>query len=612
MLQKITSLVAVFMLCVSQQVYSEESTSHQLGQKLMLDLRYFCDDGTAHEQCTTPVTELNEQLAEVLVSAQIGGVILFAENLENISQIVTFVYDMQSLMKAHNLPPLFIAIDQEGGRVARLDDSIATRFVGNMAIGATYSQHKDGFAKSVGRGIARSLKPLGFNVNFAPTVDVNVNPLNPVINVRSYGESPAMVAELGEATVAAMQKEGIMSALKHFPGHGDTHTDSHTGLPRVAHDAATVSRTDVLPFARIISSPTPPAMVMTAHIQYPHLDSTEFKAKDGSMTILPATMSKAILTGLLRDKLKYKGVIVTDALDMAGIAHYFDPASAVIQTFKAGADIALMPFSIRNLQDITAFWEMHRQLMAAVKNNALDKPGLSRSVARIAKLKTHYNVGAFTRAPLETRIAQAQGMLPVSENKALEKQLARAAVTQLYNRNVLPLNADKTWHIIMPDAARCEAMTHALAALLSKTDMTCLNLATLPEGEPYKAWRKGDGVIAMDITPQHSLAEMGGMDDIHRLSGRADKPAQIAWLKTALAYARNNNMPTVFVALRAPYNISEFAGLADAALTTYGYNVTVAPGKPASGAVFNALAAVLAGKQRANGVLPVTVSGLPK
>ncbi|MDX1391883.1 MAG: glycoside hydrolase family 3 N-terminal domain-containing protein, partial [Rheinheimera sp.] len=245
------------------------SVSQMLGQKLMLDLRYYCEQAPVNGQCRTPMTRLPPALANLIRQYNIGGVILFAENLADVAQIVQLNRDLQAAAAASALKlPLFISIDQEGGRVARLPRNLATSFAGNMAIGATYAAHGTAYASAVGRILADELLALGFNVNFAPTVDVNVNPDNPVINVRAFAEQAPVVAQLGGAMTSAMQQRGMIAALKHFPGHGDTAVDSHLGLPRVDHSAAQIRNVDLLPFARIIKQHNP-GMIMTAHIQYP-------------------------------------------------------------------------------------------------------------------------------------------------------------------------------------------------------------------------------------------------------------------------------------------------------------------------------------------------------
>lgn len=604
-----TIVTLCLILCAS--CASQPDYRFILGQKLMLDMRFYCADNTPTEQCKTPVTSLLPEFADIIRKGRIGGVILFAENLDSIEQIVELNYDLQELAKQAGLPPLFIAIDQEGGRVARLSDEIATRFVGNMAIGATFKAHDKAFATAVNDGIAKSIKLLGFNVNFAPTVDVNINPDNPVINVRSYSESAPVVASLGAAAVEALQKNNIISALKHFPGHGDTHTDSHTGLPRVEHDAATIEAVDLLPFKTAIEQTSAPAMVMTAHIQYPQLDNTRFIALDGQQTLVPATLSKKILTGLLRDKLQFTGLIVTDALDMAGIAHYVSHRDAVIKTFQAGADIALMPYAIRNPDSIKQFWSLYSQWLAAMKNGELAVSEMQASLARIANTKQQFELATYTQQSKQTRVEVAQASLPMSTNKQIEKELASAALTRVFDNGVLPLSGQH-FVLIMPDEARCLAMKTAVAAIRPELIMDC----STPSGNILKGTSpvlEGvDGVIVADISPQHSLAEMGGMADLNEWRNRPDQSSQHDFAQQLLKLAQSQNIPTVFVALRAPYVMSKFRHVADAGIATFGYNVMVTKDEQdnvqsASGAVFDVLAAGLFTPFTFSGTSPVTI-----
>lgn len=606
MIRRFALLVSIIILtsCSPSGTASGEQQPLQLGQKLMLDFRYFCTDGTASEECKTPVTELPDELAEVLRKGMIGGVILFADNLQSGEQIVTLIDQMQTVMREAQLPPLFIAVDQEGGRVARLPAELSTRFAGNMALGATFIDHKTHFAEQVASGIAKELNLLGFNLNFAPTVDVNVNPQNPVINVRSYGEDPAVVAALGQTTVATLQEHGIMSALKHFPGHGDTQVDSHTGLPRVEHSRETIEQVDLLPFRRIINSATPPAMVMTAHIQYPALDDTKFIASNGEPTVVPATMSHKILTGVLRKELGFNGVIVTDALDMAGIAHYYAPLEATIATFKAGADIALMPYTIRTPADIKGFWQYLAGLEQAASSGELNTTELADSALRIQQLKAEYSLDVPPTKSLSARLETLEQM-PLVNNIQVEQALADAATTLVYDNGVLPLQA-KQWYAVMPDTLRCQAFTDALARQKPEVRSECLSLAELPEGQPWLDWSADAAVVVGDITPHHSLAEMGGMDDLASWRERPSKADQHAWLQELMASAAAREQETVFVALRTPYVITDFRAVADAALATYDYSAALQPSGQVMSASFDALiAALLSGEAAGN--LPVTV-----
>lgn len=597
------SLVAVT-ACSPQEPDSAELTRLQVGQKLMLDFRYFCTDGTPSQECKTPVTTLPKELATVLREGRIGGVILFADNLQEGSQIALFVEQMQQVMRDAQLPPLFIAIDQEGGRVARLPANLSTRFGGNMALGATFEKHGTAYAEQVASGIAAELSAFGFNLNFAPTVDVNVNPQNPVINVRSYGENPKVVAALGQTTVATLQQHGIMSALKHFPGHGDTHVDSHTGLPRVDHDRATIEQVDLLPFKHIINSSTPPAMVMTAHIQYPALDNTKFVATNGEPTIVPATMSRKILTGVLREELGFNGVIVTDALDMAGIAHYYAPLEATIATFNAGADIALMPYTLRTPADIEGFWNYYKGLEQAVADDTIDAQQLKASYLRIKQLKAQYRLDVPPTIEIAERIERLEQM-PFANNVNVETALAHAATTLVYDTNILPLTATQ-WYAVMPDTLRCQAFMDALAQQRPDVKGECLSLAALPDSKPWLEWPADAAIVVGDITPHHSLAEMGGMDDLASWRERPSKTEQHAWLQDLLAYAQTRGQNTVFVALRTPYVISAFQEVADAAVATYDYSAAVDPEGRVRSASFAALIEVLSSGVAA-GTLPVSV-----
>ncbi|WP_100642785.1 glycoside hydrolase family 3 N-terminal domain-containing protein [Alteromonas facilis] len=597
-------------LCCSFSLKAQwETLAFQLGQKQMLDIRYFCEDSTPENPCRTPVTQLTPELAEMLVRHQIGGVILFAENIQSVEQTQTLIQALQTTVKKAGLPPLFIAIDQEGGRVSRIPVSASNAFAGNMAIGATYEKHKTHYAKAVNSAIAEQLKALGVNTNFAPTVDVNVNPENPVINVRSYGESSKAVAELGLASVKALQSNGVIAAMKHFPGHGDTHVDSHTGLPLVEHAREIINDVDLRPFRHAIElgEGAQPEMIMTAHIQYPALDKRTFKTLDGSDTILPATLSKSILTDLLRNEMGYQGVVVTDALDMAGIAHYMSSEDALLQTFYAGADIALMPFTIRDPMDIAAYDQLMASVQRQIKAGKADKQSrgigmvtasqLDASAQRIAKLKKRY--------ALASSIDKSNNAMPRFD--ALEKALAVNAITPVITKVALPI-PNNSILMLMPDNARCLAMKNAMLAQQYR-EVDCISLANrLDMAQLEKQLASAATIIVGDISPQHSMAEMGGMDDLVEWQNRTNKAQQFAIIKHTLAQAKAQQKLTVFVALRAPYVISQFSDDVDIALVTYDYRIYQDPDGQARGVMFDALANVLSGKVTARGNLPVTVT----
>lgn len=602
-----TVFFCLLMLITGVTQAQSPTPAQQIGQKLILDFRYFCAQGTSSAACRTPVTTLPDQLKTLLQDYQIGGVILFGQNIESREQVLSLNYAMQQAMAGNGRPPLFIAIDQEGGRVARLPDSITSRFVGNMAIGASAPARQAYFARQVAGRTASALKLLGFNTNFAPSVDINSNPANPVINVRSYGESPALVAELGQLTVAQMQQHGILSAVKHFPGHGDTHVDSHSGLPVVTHAQERIEQVELLPFKQILASETPPAMVMTAHIQYPALDDSTLTSRDGEQIIIPATLSQPILTGVLREQLGYTGLVVTDAMDMAGIAQFFTPEQALTQTFSAGADLALMPMPVRTPADIEALTAVIKRLAAKLDSGELDPAATQASLARIARTKAQFKIGQWVNETLSTRLSQA-AVLPRPADAKIEQALARAALTAVKTTpDTLPLNTAGRWQVLMPDTARCDAFVQAVLQRQPKLPIQCHALTSLP-ATALPALDAQDVVIIGDISPQHSVAEMGGLDSNEEVSGRLSVSESQAYARRLLQHARQQGATGVFVAMRAPYAAADFAPLSTLSLATFGYNVTVNERGQAGGAVYEALADALLGRRALTGAAPVSLA----
>ena len=579
-----------------------------LGQKLMLDLRYYCEQPVAPGACRTPLTQLPPALAELITQHHIGGVILFAENLQDPEQIVKLNLDLQQAAAKAGALPLFIGIDQEGGRVARLPRQQSTSFSGNMAIGATFAQHGNRFATEVGQILATELLSLGINVNFAPTVDVNVNPQNPVINVRSFGEEPHKVAVLGSAMTKAMQQKGLLVSLKHFPGHGDTHVDSHLGLPRVDHSKEQIARVDLLPFAQIIKEAAP-AMIMTAHIQFPALDSSTFSSKNGEQMIKPATLSRSILTGVLREQLNYQGLIVTDALDMAGISHFFTVPQAVIETFAAGADIALMPVKLQSPAELANLAALLDELEAAVQSGKLSQRELHASYQRIVAAKQPLQ----SQARPDARLARTVLANPL--HRASELALARAAVTVVKGESSLPLNLDnKTTVLLMPDLSKGTLLKNYLKQLAPKAgNIELISLQRLNLDQAKRQIAAADQVIAGFISPMQSLAEIGGMDDLSgiRNMGEAYQQQQQYFLQL-LQYGAALKKPQTFVSLRSPYEISLYAPYAERTLATYAYHGWQDEKGNWVSPVYQALAEVLLGHSKATGRLPVTLVAQPE
>ena len=615
----------------SAKTISSEAVSavkNMLGQKIILDFRYFCEDGTPSSRCRTPMTEIPPSLLRVLSTHNIGGVILFSENIQNAEQLITLNYTMQRHMVNAGRQPLFIAVDQEGGRVARLPSDMLSPFAGNMAIGATFHQRGHAFAQSVASHIGQTLLPLGVNTNFAPSVDVNSEPKNPVINIRSFSEKPEQVAALGQAFVSAMQSMGVLAAIKHFPGHGDTHVDSHSGLPQVTHTKAQAMAGDILPFANIIKSATPPAMVMSAHIQYPSLDDTEIADKNGKQQIVPATLSKKILTDMLRKQLGYEGLVVTDALDMAGITQFFSHEEALVRAFSAGADIALMPFTIRNRKDINAFSKLLDNVAIRLINKSsdsfLESAFLISSCNRILKAKQQFNLESFVSKPVSWWLNEAKENTSIDnpnslKNKGIqiEKALSRASVSVLFGKGELPVTSTR-WLALMPDAARCLAFESALIRASSKSsnkplEFACLPLTALPKKQlAMMLLKQAEVLVVGNISPLHANYELGGLDLPEHVKQRASESDVMAFSKMMMTAAKLQSKTVVFAPLRMPYKANDLKNVADISIATFSYAISIdKQGGKGNNKVtsysLNALADVLVGNAVAEGRAPVSL-----
>ena len=259
---------------------------------------------------------------------QPAGITLFRYlNVDNPAQVRQLNQLLQEAARQAGLPPLLITADQEGGQLLAIGEGV-TLLPGNMALGAAGSPE---LARQAGGVLGRELAAMGINVDYAPCADVNVNPQNPVVGTRSFGENPQTVANLTAAMVAGMQSAGVAATAKHFPGHGDTASDSHRGIPVVPHSLERLRRVEFPPF--IAAAQAGVKLVMTAHLALPAVDGRED---------LPATLSPRILKGLLRAELGFKGVIVTDAMDMQAIRQGEALGEEVVRAAAAGADLLLI------------------------------------------------------------------------------------------------------------------------------------------------------------------------------------------------------------------------------------------------------------------------------
>ncbi|WP_028401095.1 glycoside hydrolase family 3 protein [Ectobacillus panaciterrae] len=541
------------------------SLEEKVGQMLMLDFRMWKKQG---EATATGFTVMNDEVGSIIQKYHLGGVILFAENTIGTEQTTRLV---DGLQKASPHIPLFVTIDQEGGIVTRLQ--FGTNLPGNMAIGATRDTKE---AYQAGKVIGTELKALGINVNFGPDMDVNNNPGNPVIGVRSFGSNPNLVAEMGKETIRGLQSQNIIAAPKHFPGHGDTAADSHYGLPLVAHSKR-LQQVELYPFKQAIANGVD--MIMTAHVQFPAFDDTKYiSKKDGQEIMVPATLSRKVLTDLLRNEMKFNGVIVTDALNMKAIADNFGQEEAVIMAINAGVDIALMPAQVNSLGREQNLANVFNAVINAVKIGKIEPREIDDSVERILALKIKRGLLPVNpnQVPLEQKVANAMQVVGNPAHQAIEKNMAEKAVTLLKNENhMLPFKPKKGEKILVlaPFQDQVDAMKMTIENLkingkLKDVTVTGLKFGNTSFDEAAKAAiDAADYVITGSYIVKNDPAVNDGViDDTVQNSSKW----ATAFPRAVMKYSQEKNKHIVMMSLRNPYDAANFPE-AKAALAVYGH-----------------------------------------
>lgn len=309
---------------------------------------------------------LPDEVAQLL-GRGLGGVALFRRNIAERDQVISLCASIRRA--AENLPPPLIAVDEEGGRVQRLKNICPPippmHDIGQKGVTAAFE---------TGKAIGRELASLGFNVNFAPVLDVNTNPSNPIIGDRAFSDQADTVATCGVAFIKGLQSEGIIACGKHFPGHGDASMDSHLDLPVITADEETLLRRELIPFGTAILEGL--KMVMTAHCVYPAVDER-----------LPATLSRLVIEGWLRNKLGFSGVVITDDLGMKAIADRFSFEEVIELGLYAGIDIFL---HCGSQGEGIALIETLQKL---ISNGNISKARVEEAASRVMKLRQSLSQG---------------------------------------------------------------------------------------------------------------------------------------------------------------------------------------------------------------------------
>lgn len=510
----------------------------KLGQILMMDFRNW---GVDPQGKKLPLINSNEELQKIIHDYHLGSVILFRENLIDTPQTVQLINDLQQ--SRSNLP-LFISTDQEGGYVTRL--RVGTEMPGNMALGATGSSK---LAELAGSIHGYELSSLGFNFNFGPVVDVNNNQNNPVIGVRSYSDDPQKVSELAKSYIKGIHKYPVLTSLKHFPGHGNVASDTHFALPIIPIDKAAWESVELEPF--IQAMPVTDA-IMTAHVVVPALDNSKLKTLNGEQAGTPATLSRPILTDILRNQLNFKGLVLTDAMDMGAISANFERNWAVKQAILAGNDIVLMPMEIAKEADAQQLDALYQYLKTESERDPQLKARIDESATRVVNTKLAKKISADAH-----QIDRAEKVVGSQQHKDTENFIAGQAITLIKNEGVLPYPLKSTNNIMVfsDEQPRNELIKKHLEEIAREyhSEMT-ISSEVVKLGEDT-------------LQPEQIARLIDGQQLI--LLATYNLAANPVNAQNIIDAAHNANIPLVVISTRNPYDIAWLNNV-DANIAIYG------------------------------------------
>ena len=469
--------------------------------------------------------------------------------------------ETRRLQQAANVP-LFFAADYERG-VGRFNNAL-TELPSNMALGATRDTL---LAAAAGRLTALESRALGVNLILAPVVDVNNNPHNPIINYRSYGEDPELVGRMAAAFVREAQRHGVLTTLKHFPGHGNTSVDTHTRMGVVYGDAEALDRIEFTPYHRVLSRGGA-AAVMSAHLWVPALDPQR----------LPATFSRRALHDILRDSLGFEGFVITDDIRMGAIRNAYTADERIVRALAAGTDVILTPKSLPAALNA---------VKAALQRGHLDEAAIDRSVRRILWAKAQAGLH-HRRAAAEATLAY---LLQKPRGAYLARTVADRAVTLLKTGPALPLGPAQRTALVqlsnVDDSPSIKAAMDTLAALLAPADEVRLGK------EPARA----DTAEALQAAAAADVVVLSLFLRLQSGRGKAGLfPRQEQFVRRLVA----QGTPVVLITFGNPYAVTP---LAAAEVVVVAYEQSLAS--------VTAVAEVLRGRQRARGTLPITVDPYP-
>lgn len=516
-------------------------------------------------------TEPTPEITTLIRDHHVGGIILFARNIAEPKDVLRLTVALQKIAyEAGHEHPLLISIDQENGIVRRLGAG-TTLLPGNMALGAAGDTR---LVQETAKATGRELKALGINFNLAPVLDVNNNPHNPVIGVRSYGEDPQFVAECGTAAIHGYQEAGVATCGKHFPGHGDTSKDSHLTLPMIPHRRERLEQVELVPFVKAIAEGVDSMMI--AHVCFPEIEPDP---------ALPATLSRRVVTDLLRGELGFDGVITTDCMEMKAIADSPGTVEGTYRAFQAGIDLSFISHTYE--------WQLGaiERMVSGIEAGDTPLARLDDAVGRILKLKEKYLSWDEITPWFDQQDPEPDALVGGPEHERLAREAMEAAVTLTKNEaGLLPLtvSAEETIAVVCLKntlTSLVEDERYLINPLQRAVEASHGNTRCLEVNNPPA---EADFELVLGSLEGCSAVIVGTMN------------AQLAPGQAELVRRINRSgIPLVVISMRTPYDLAVFP---EVATHIAAYEFTPA-------ALEIAVEAIL-GKRELRGRLPVTIPGI--
>jgi beta-N-acetylhexosaminidase len=526
--------------------------SRKIGQMIMVGYGDFTD-----------ITALREMVEQ----HEIGSFVLFSRMKCFPKRLLEINLDLQRMAADHSDIPLFLAADQEGGFIIRLTEG-ATIPPSQMSLAATGDP---GTAYAGGLVTAREMRAVGLNMNFAPVLDINSDSDNPAIGIRAYGDSPEVVTDYGLESIRAHIKAGVVPVGKHFPGGGAVNLDPHRDLPCVNKDGLSLEENDVVPFKKAISSEIP--ALMTSHILYPAWDPRED---------YPATISEPVISGILRERLGFDGLIVSDALEMGAIAGKWSVPEAAVLSIQAGVDLVMVCRKIENKVAVI------NALKRAVEMGQISEERINRSVYRILKLKEEY------ARPEISDGSDRLEMMNCPEHQKIVHDIAKRSITLFRNKSdLVPLSKEDTGKlfVLYPEVKRM-ILAEGNDVVIPKHFRYFANI-TLPHLEKsFPDLVSNQYNLDPDAEEiSRIIAEVNGFDTVIMAAYNAHKlPGQVKLVNELM----NTGKSLIVISLMDPYDINRFPEL-DTLIMTFGHT-------PATCTVLSGL---LTGEYSVSGRCPV-------